>query len=131
MNPQPQPNQQTVPSANRASGAALGLLIAGVIFAFAAVGVKVAMQPSAIDATRADARYKALAEIRATEEKDLNTIGWVDQPRGIVRLPIDAAMSLAVQKWQNPSAARTDLKAREGKATAELPKAPAQPNPFE
>lgn len=126
-----QQNQQPVPAVNRASGAALGFLIGGVIFAFVAVGVKVSVQPAPIDATRADARYKALAEIRATEEKDLNNPGWIDQQRGIVRLPIDTAITLAAQNWQNPSTARADLKTREKKATAELPKAPAKPNPFE
>lgn len=126
-----QPNQTSVPAVNRASGAALGFLIASVIFAFIAVGVKVSVPPAAIDAKSAAARYKALAEIHATEQKDLNHVGWVDQARGIVRLPIDTAMKLAAREWQNPTAARADLQAREKKATAPLPKAPAQPNPFD
>ncbi len=123
--------QSDVPPANRASGAALGFLIAAVIFALAAVWVKVALRPPAIDADRAAVRSKALAEIHATEETNLTTTGWIDQQRGIVRLPIETAMQLAAHEWQDPAAARADLKAREQKATAELPKAPAKPNPFE
>ncbi|HZI31233.1 MAG TPA: hypothetical protein VFF11_02760 [Candidatus Binatia bacterium] len=131
MTPQEIQNPPAAPAANRASGAALGFLIVAVIFAFAAVWVKVALRPPAVDADRAAERSKALAEIHATEEKDLATVGWIDQKRGIVRLPIDKAMQLAAHEWQNPAAARADLKTREQKATAELPKAPAKPNPFE
>jgi hypothetical protein len=120
-----------VPSVNRASGAAIGFLVAAALFAVAAVGVKVGLRPPAIDADRAAERSKDLAEIHAVEEKDLTTPGWIDQQRGIVRLPVETAIQLATHAWQDPAAARADLKAREQKATAELPKAPAKPNPFE
>lgn len=133
MNSQPDqtPKPPGAPSVNGASGAAVGFLIAAVIFAIAAVWVKVALHPAAIDADRAAQRSKDLAEIRAIEAKDLSTPGWIDQQRGIVRLPINTALKLAAHEWQNPAAARADLQAREQKATAPLPKAPAKPNPFE
>lgn len=128
-------NSQTdtnpVPSVNGASGAALGYLMVAVIFAIAAVWLKVSFHPPAINADRAAQRYKDLAEIHAVETKDLSTPGWVDQRRHIVRLPISTAMKLAEHEWQNPAAAMADLQAREKKATAPLPKAPAKPNPFE
>ncbi|HTL74107.1 MAG TPA: hypothetical protein VL863_12460 [bacterium] len=122
MNPQ---------TANRASGAALGFLIVSVIFAVLVVGVKLLLVQPPVDAARADVRTKALAEIRATEEKELNNAGWIDQQRGIVRLPIDTALQLAAQQWQNPAAARAELTARAEKAAAELPKAPEKPSAFE
>ena len=59
------------------------------------------------------------------------TAATIDAQRGIVRLPIEDAMKLAAQKWQNPSAARADLTARAEKAAAELPKAPEKPSAFE
>jgi hypothetical protein len=121
-------NLQTV---NRASGAALGFILVSVIFAVLAVVVKLAFVPAPIDADRAAERYKALAEIRATEEKDLNSTGWIDQQRGIVRLPIETALQIAAREWQNPAAARADLKTRAEKATAELPKVPEKPSAFE
>jgi hypothetical protein len=117
--------------ANRASAAAIGLILASVLFAFVTVGVKLLVPVPAIDADRAAERSKALVEIRATEEKSLATPGWVDQSRGIVRLPIETAMQQAAQAWQNPAAARADLTARAEKATAELPKAPEKPSAFE
>lgn len=116
---------------NRASAAAVGAIVATLVFIVLAGIVKVSVTVPAIDADRDAAIGKALAEIHQTETEQLNTAGWVDKPRGIVRLPIDTAMKIAEQEWQNPAQAREDLKAREGKATAPAPKQPAKPNPFE
>jgi len=84
-----------------------------------------------MDADRGAVRSKALAEIRAAEDQALNTSAVLDAQRGIVRLPLDAAMKLAAQAWQDPAAARADLKARAEKAAAELPKVPEKPSAFE
>lgn len=116
---------------NRGSGAAAGFLIVSVVFVVLALGVKLTLDVPTIDDDRGEQRSKALAEIRATEETALNTPAVIDAQRGIVRLPIDTAMQLAAQAWKNPAAARADLNARAEKAAAELPKAPAKPNPFE
>lgn len=45
----------------------------------------------------AEGRAKALAEIRQREQAIGTTYGWVDQPKGIVHLPIDRAMELTVR----------------------------------
>jgi hypothetical protein len=116
---------------NRASGAAIGFLIVSVIFAALSVGLKLSQPVTAVDADRAEERSKALAEIHVAEEKALTTAATLDAQRGIVRLPIDTAMQLAAQQWQNPSAARADLNARAEKAAAELPKTPEKPSAFE
>jgi hypothetical protein len=39
-----------------------------------------------------------MEEMRATEEQALHTPGWVDKQKGIVRVPIDVAKQLAVQR---------------------------------
>ena len=121
----------TLENSNRASGAAVGFVLAIILFAALAVAVKFLASVPAIDADRAAERSKALAEIHATEEKSLNTLGWADQARGIVRLPIEAAMQQAALAWQNPAAARADLKARAEKAAAPAPVVPAKPSAFE
>jgi hypothetical protein len=41
---------------------------------------------------------KTLAEIRAGEEKILHGYGWVDQPKGVVRIPVEQAMELLVKR---------------------------------
>ena len=118
------------PTINRASGAAIGIIIASVIFAVLAVAMKLFVSVPALDADRAAVLAKALAEIRATENASLNNTGWIDQPRGIVRLPIETAVQLAAA-WQHPASARADLNARAEKAAAQLPKAPEKPSAFE
>lgn len=116
---------------NRGSAAAAGFLIVSAIFAVLAVGVKLSLNVPTVDADRGVERSKALAEIRATEDKALNTAAVIDAQHGIVRLPIDTAMQMAAQAWKNPGAARVDLTARAEKAAAELPKAPEKPSAFE
>ena len=116
---------------NRASSAATGFIVASLLFIALAVVVKFSVKIPAIDADRNAARAKALAEIRATEEKSLNTAGWIDQSRGIVRVPIETAIQEAAQAWQNPAQARADLISRQEQASKPAPVAPAKPNAFE
>ncbi|HLX94736.1 MAG TPA: hypothetical protein VKU37_03240 [Verrucomicrobiae bacterium] len=109
----------------------LGFLVASLLFAALVLWLKCANPVPAIDADRAVERAKDLADIRAAETRALNQPGWVDQSRGIVRLPVAVALQMAAQAWQNPAQARADLMAREAKATAPAPVAPAKPNAFE
>ena len=39
-----------------------------------------------------------MEDMRATEEQALHTPGWVDKQKGIVRVPIEVAKQLAVQR---------------------------------
>jgi hypothetical protein len=39
-----------------------------------------------------------LADLRAREEEQLATFGWVDKNAGVVRIPIDAAMKLTLER---------------------------------
>ena len=109
----------------------LGFLAASFLFVVLVLWLKHATPAPAIDADRAAERAKDLAEIRAAAAQDLNQPGWIDQPRGIVRLPITVAMQMAAQAWQNPAMARSNLIAREEHATAPAPAAPAKASQFE
>ena len=52
------------------------------------------------DGIRTAAQRKAnLAELRAKEAKMASNYGWVDQKSGVVRLPIDRAMDLTLQRY--------------------------------
>jgi hypothetical protein len=44
-----------------------------------------------------EGRAQRLAELRAREQAEATTYGWVDQKAGIVRLPIDRAVELTVR----------------------------------
>jgi hypothetical protein len=121
-------NQKTHTSA---SGAAIAFIAGSVIFAVLVVAVKLLVNVPAIDADRGAVISKALFDMRTNEVASLDNIGWVDQPRGIVRLPIETAMQMTGRNWQNPAAARADLIAREEKASLPAPKVAPKPNPFE
>lgn len=110
--------------------------LAAIVGAFLIVGALVwAMhhytQPPPLGENRAAVRKKALAEMRQTDASELSSYGWVDQAKGVVRLPISEAMKITLREWQNPAAARSNLIARVEKATAVPPPPKAAPNPFE
>ena len=109
----------------------VGFLIACFLFAAIVVKVKWSMPVPAIDADRAVMRVKALAEIRAAENQALNRSGWINQDRGLVRLPISVAMQITEREWQNPAAARSNLTARVERAAVPAPKATEKPSAFE
>lgn len=59
--------------------------------------------PNTYPGGRVQAPYDAtpvidLRQMRAAEEKALDTPGWVDQQKGIVRIPIDIAKQLVIQQ---------------------------------
>ena len=91
----------------------------------------IANKPAPIGAERGAERRKAAGELKSASSEALSSIGWQDQNKGLVRLPVDVAMQVTVQKSKDPKAARADLMARVEKATATPPKAPEKPSEFE
>ena len=122
-----------LPKANERTVWPVGVafLIACFLFAVIVAAVKFSTTVPAIDADRAVVRAKALAEIRAAENQALNYPAWINQDRGVVRLPIEVAMQITEREWQDPAAARSNLTARVEKAAAPAPQAPAKPSAFE
>jgi len=108
-----------------------GFVSAGFLFAALVLALKLSISPAAIDADRAVERSRDLAQVRAAEAQALDNAAWIDPQRGLVRLPIDVAMQITAQQWQKPAEARADLIAREEKAAAPAPAAPAKSNVFE
>ena len=107
------------------------ILGAALIFAALVWEMKKYIEPGPLNAARAAERAAALKELRAAEADSLNNVGWIDQGKGIVRLPIANAMQLAEREWQNPAAARSNLIARVEKATYVPPPPPPKPSAFE
>ena len=62
-----------------------------------------------------------MEEMRATEQQALHTPGWVDKQKGIVRVPIDVAKQLTVQRV---AAAASAAGARPGAAAPTQGEAP-------
>jgi hypothetical protein len=124
LSTQPASERRTLPYA-------AGILGSFLIFGALIWGMWHYTQPPPLGEDRIAARKKALAELRAAEADELNSYAWLDQTKGIVRLPIAEAMKLSLREWQNPAAARSNLIARVEKATAAPPKAPQAPSQFE
>lgn len=65
-----------------------------------------------------------LAEMRAMEEQALHTYGWIDREKGVVRIPIDDAKQLAVQRG---FAVQAPTPMSDTRTTAGTANAPASP----
>jgi hypothetical protein len=124
LNPQPAPERTGLAYLFGILGSLL--IVAALVWAMQRY-----VQPSPLGEDRIALRKKALADLRAAEATELETYGWVDQTKGVTRLPIAEAMKLALRDWQNPAAARSNLIDRVEKATFVPPPAPAKPSPFE
>lgn len=83
-------------------------------------------RPAGVDQARAELRRKNLGELRAANEAALASYGWLDPTKGIVRLPVQRAVELSLQLWQDPAAARAELLSRLDKATAKPPEKPSE-----
>ena len=125
------PDLSNINQVNRASGAAVGFVVACLIFIVLAVIVKCSVSVPAIDADRDAARAQALFQIRTNETALLGNPGWIDKSRGIVRLPVETAMQITAQSWQNPAQARASLISRQENASKPAPVAPPKPSAFE
>ena len=88
-------------------------------------------RPAPVGVERVALRLKNMADYKAATAEAINNYGWVDPVKGIVRLPVDRAVELAAERWQNPVAARSNLIARAEKAAEAPPKAPEKKSEFE
>lgn len=121
---------------NQSKGSSSFIYILAVIGAFMIMNytvkkVRQYTEPAPLGAERAAERTKAKAELNAANSAELTTYAWQDKDRQIVRVPVDRAVELTLQEWQNPAAGREKLISLSAKATAELPKAPEAPSEFE
>ena len=115
----------------RLTAYAIGILGTFLIAALLVLAMRHYTQPAQVGANRVEERYKFLRDQRAADAKAINEYDWMDKDKGIVRLPVQRAMELTMQEWQNPAAARSNLISRIEKATAAPPKAPEKPSIYE
>jgi len=81
-------------------------------------------RPEPVDQARWADRKKNLSEIQARSRETLGSYAWIDQARGLARLPIDRALELTVKEWQNPQAGRSNLLARLERSIPPTPSVP-------
>jgi hypothetical protein len=97
------------------------IFVAGALLFIALVAVvKFSTTIPAIEADRAVVISKALADIHSAESNAINSVGWVDQSRGVVRLPIETAMQMVAS--DSPAALRAALAARANRIANTAPK---------
>jgi hypothetical protein len=119
------------PSAPKVFFYAVGILILFLLLACLSRNLYLSHNPGSFNSARAAERKKARADLHKASVEAQTTAGWVDQAKGLVRLPIARAMELTVQAYQNPAAAHSNLVARVRQANVPPPKAPEKPNAFE
>ena len=84
--------------------------------------------PGEIGKDRAAEREVILQEVRQAEETGMARYGWVkSSAEGIVQIPVERAMQLVKQEWQNPEKARQELIARAEKLAGGAPAAEETP----
>ena len=73
--------------------------------------------PPALGRAREEERLKNLKELRAVTTDQLDSYGYADQPKGLVRIPVGKAIELTLQEWKDPAKGRAVLIERIEKAT--------------
>jgi len=76
-----------------------------------------------------------LATLRAREDAELNSYGWLDRKAGIVRLPIERAMDLLVRRGLpvrgDPNAPKPALTPLDMQQSRPLQRQPVSPGPLQ
>lgn len=73
--------------------------------------------PAPMGKAREMERLKNLKELRAATSDQINSYGYADQPKGLVRIPVSKAIDLTLQEWKDPAKGRAGLIERIEKAT--------------
>lgn len=102
------------------------LIVAGLVWAMIHYTT-----PEDLTAQRAAERRQNLADVRAAEAEAATTYAWIDPAKGVVRLPVERAVELALEAGGNPAQARKDLVERSKAAHAVPAPPPEQPSEFE
>jgi hypothetical protein len=74
------------------------------------IWVRASGQHQGLDEKRAEARKTKLAELEKADNAKLTGVGWVDQAKGIVRLPIADAKRLAVTELKSKKPVMSQVK---------------------
>jgi hypothetical protein len=74
------------------------LLLGGIYLSLKSPAAQVVMLTSVVTPSPEVNSGQALKQLRATEDAILSSYGWVDRQKGIVRIPIDRAIDLVLQR---------------------------------
>tara|TARA_Y100000588_G_C14277222_1_gene934976 strand:+ start:4915 stop:5226 length:312 start_codon:yes stop_codon:yes gene_type:complete len=71
-----------------------GIILAILMFGFIILIAYLPTRPKPVDQDLIDQRLAILAEVNSKQHSLANSYGWVDQTKGVVRIPIERAMEL-------------------------------------
>lgn len=118
----------TVKGEGRATAWFVGTVGSLAIVSFLVWVLTTSTRPADLAAARAVERAKFRAEVEQSASVVVQNFAWKDKSKGVVSLPINRAMELVAQEWQNPAQARAAMINR----IEELTAPPPEPqNPYE
>lgn len=88
----------TEPSENRALLTAIGWIGVILIFVLILWLAYLPTRPNSVDQALIDQRIKTLADVQAKQTKLVNSYEVIDAENNVVRIPIERAMELTVQR---------------------------------
>lgn len=76
----------------------LGVLGTLLIFIFIIIIAYLPNRSESVDSERIKERELNLKQNKAAQQSQANSYGWIDKTAGVIRIPIDEAVELAVEK---------------------------------
>ncbi|PWU07132.1 MAG: hypothetical protein C5B43_00790 [Verrucomicrobia bacterium] len=64
--------------------------------------------PKPINSEIVSERKARLAEVNAKQNELISTYAWIDQSKGVVRIPIERAMQITVEELRHPNTAKKE-----------------------
>ena len=76
-----------------------GILGSFLIFLLILLLAYLPYRPEPVDTQQVEERKTKLADYRDGVAKEVNSYGWVNQSKGVVRIPVEESMKLTVEKY--------------------------------
>ena len=90
--------KRTGPTTRQRTLLVLGILGAIFLFAIILLIAYLPARPMPVDQLQIEERRATLAKVEGEQHRRAHTYGWIDEPNGIVRIPIERAVELTVRE---------------------------------
>lgn len=110
----------------RTAASVVAILGAFLLMAWVVRTVQRMAGPPPVDVKRIEERKRFRAEADTAGLDALQSYMVVDKDKGIYRIPIERALELTVQEWQDPAKARATLVSRAEELTKPPPEKPSE-----
>ena len=97
----------------------LGVLGSLLIFIFIIIIAYLPNRSESIDSERIKERELNLKQNKAAQQSQANNYGWIDKTAGVIRIPIDEAVELAVEKLAQKQ--HKDMQKEDSSPTSKIP----------